>query len=90
MFTENKVLRIPVINIIFKPALYFYLTLIALVYSIIKRKTEHVLTLILVSLYMATLLLGPCVLVRYIYPMIAILPLTISTFLKNANKNDNL
>ena len=90
MFTENKVLRIPVINIIFKPALYFYLTLIALVYSIIKRKKEHVLTLILVSLYMATLLLGPCVLVRYIYPMIAILPLTISTFLKNANKNDNL
>lgn len=90
MFTENKVLRIPVINIIFKPALYFYLTLIALVYAIIKRKKEHILTLILVSLYMATLLLGPCVLVRYIYPMIAILPLTISTFLKSANKNDNL
>lgn len=90
MFTENKVLRIPVINIIFKPALYFYLTLIALVYATIKRKKEHVLTLILVSLYMATLLLGPCVLVRYIYPMIAILPLTISTFLKSANKNDNL
>lgn len=88
MFTENEVLKIPILNIIFKPATYFYITIIALIYSVIKKKNQYTLILGLTTLYMATLLLGPCVLIRYIYPMIAILPLTLSVF-KNEDKQEN-
>lgn len=68
----------PVIGVVFKCAFYFwglFLTLTAFFY--LKKRRQALFTMFPV-LYMATMLLGPVVQMRYIFPVMVTLPILIS------------
>ena len=74
-FSENSYQRWPVLSIFFSPALYIWILVVCTVVFI---KTEQWGGLLgagfLWGLYL-TLLLGPCVLIRYYYPFVTCSPL---------------
>lgn len=71
LFTQNNYRDIPIINYLFQLALYFYLFFFSFIICIIKNKKELYPNYILILLYIGTMLLGPCALVRYAFPYIA-------------------
>ena len=70
----NSYYEIPVIRVIFSMALYFWLSLLALVLAIINRSKRFILLFVFVFAYIAGLLFCPVVLVRYCFPFICCLP----------------
>lgn len=84
--THNAYKNIPIINILFSLALYFYLFFYSILLTITKKKYELLFTHIFIFLYIGTMLLGPCAIVRYAFPYIATtIPLFFIT-LTNKNK----
>lgn len=69
-FMDNAVLRI-----LFAPALYVWMLIATFFVALYKRNKVFIVVVSIPMLYWLTTLLGPCTLVRYIYPMIALLPL---------------
>ncbi len=73
----------PVVSNLFKPALYCWtllLTTIACIYAGSKKKTMVVL---LPLVYLATMFLGPVVQVRYVLPIMMIIPLMAAVWAHN-------
>ena len=86
LFTQNNYRDIPIINYLFQLALYFYLFFFSFMICIIKNKKELYPIYILVLLYIGTMILGPCALVRYAFPYITItIPLFFITLTNNNN-----
>ncbi len=86
--SDNTLQKLPVVGFLFRPGyvLWAYLYLMtALIYS--KRAKETIPSLI-AFFYIGTLLLGPCVQMRYIYPVWALLPLCIAAFFTKKEKSD--
>ena len=72
----------PVVSNLFKPALYCWtllLTAIACIYANDKKKTMIV---FLPLVYLATMFLGPVVQVRYVLPIMMIIPLVAAVWAK--------
>lgn len=68
----------PVISVLFKSAFYFWgLCLIFVIYMFFKRKEQAIMCLFPL-LYMATMLLGPVVQIRYVFPVIVIFPVMLA------------
>lgn len=81
----------PVLSLLFKPAFYFWgICLMLLAFLYLKRKEQAVFSLFTV-LYMATMLLGPVVQIRYVFPAIVALPLLVVLlwFPQKVNENVN-
>ena len=75
LLTENAFLRIPLLRFLFAPALYVDLLLLgSLIMLRGKRRSFLVLPFFLLLLVL-TISLGPCVLPRYIYPLMVCTPL---------------
>ena len=72
LFTNNNYRNIPVLNYFFQIAVYFYLFFFSFMICIIKQKNKLYPLYTLILLYIGTMLLGPCVLIRYAFPFIAI------------------
>ena len=84
LFTKNYYRNIPILHYLFQLALYFYLFFFSLMLCIIKNKKELYPLYIFILLYIGTMILGPCVLVRYAFPYIATtIPLFFITLTKN-------
>lgn len=83
---ENAYLDIPVLKYLFVPGSYLWLYLLFAGYLAIHRKNELLMPLALVLGYYGTLILGPTVQLRYIYPLIIILPFLVF-FTKKAAKS---
>lgn len=80
----------PVLSNLFKPALYCWallLTTIACIYAENKKKTMVVL---LPLVYLATMFLGPVVQVRYVLPIMMIIPLMASVWAHKEDINKEL
>lgn len=71
---ENGYLKIPVLKYLFMPGIWMWLYLVLAGGLVIKRKFRRCLPLALVLGYYVTLLLGPAVQLRYIYPVMAAFP----------------
>lgn len=74
---ENGYLKIPVLKYLFVPGTYLWLYLIFMGYLLINRKYRMLLPLTLVLGYYVTLILGPTVQLRYIYPLMIVLPFSV-------------
>lgn len=73
----NAYLQIPVLKYLFVPGTYLWLYLIWTGYLLVHRKYRMLFPLCLVLGYYITLILGPTVQLRYIYPLMIVLPFII-------------
>lgn len=71
---ENGYLDIPVLRYLFMPGIWVWLYLFLFGWLAIRREFGRCLPLALVLGYYGTLLLGPTVQLRYIYPMMIVFP----------------
>lgn len=71
---DNAYLRIPVLKYLFVPGVWVWLYLLLLGWCVLQRKFRLCIPLSLVFGYYLTLLLGPTVQLRYIYPIMLIFP----------------
>lgn len=87
-FCENEYTKIPVLYVIFQPAIYFYIVLGFLLYSIYKREKNQILIGTFLFLYFVTCFLGPVAIIRYIYAVIVSVPVLSSMVLKKKNERE--
>ena len=88
MFAENNYEKIPIINIVFKPAIYFYLLIVYCLYALYKKDKNKETIGIYLLLYFLTCFLGPVALIRYIYAVIVSVPIIASSVFNDAKKED--
>ena len=72
---ENSYQKIPVLSLLFSSGLPVWGLLIVLGYMLCKKQYRFLIPLGFIGLLLATLLLGPVVLYRYVYPLHLVLPL---------------
>ena len=84
---EGKILDIPVLSLLAVMAVYTWLLFAAFLMLIAKRKYECLILALLPLTYLATLLLGPCILPRYCLASIMCTPLVLAYLVHLANKN---
>lgn len=73
----------PVVSQLMKPAFYFWLFVLAIFICIYKKKKAGITLFAYPVFYMLTMLLGPCVNFRYMYPFIAAVPMLMAFALSN-------
>lgn len=71
---ENAYLKIPVLKYIFVPGIYLWCYLLLVGYLLIYKKWKWCVPLSFIAGYYVTLLLGPTVQLRYLYPVMVTLP----------------
>ena len=74
LFTDNYFRFVPVLNLLCSPAFYFWTIILLFSFSIVKGKYSLIPEFIFLITYIATLLLGPCSVVRYALPYIVCIP----------------
>lgn len=87
LFEKNGYQNIPLLSVLFKPAVVFFAYLICILQLIYRRETKSFLVVIPVIAYFLTLLLGPVALMRYLYCLICVLPFAICWMLHQSAKN---
>lgn len=75
---DNAYLKIPVLKYFFVPGSYLWIYLFMGIVLILTRKKSLCLPLVIVLSYFGTMLLGPTVQMRYIYPVMLALPFLIA------------
>ena len=88
MFAENNYEKIPVLNIFFKPAIYFYLIIAYVLYALYRKDKIKETVGIYLLLYFLTCFLGPCAIIRYIYAIIVCIPILFGPILKGNVENN--
>ena len=91
MFCMNYYRKIPILFLLFQPATYFYVLIVALIYAIYKKNKKMILIETYLLLYFLTCFLGPVALIRYIYAVIVSVPIfsiSIEKFKKCRRKNE--
>ena len=78
MFCENNYRFIPIINVLFQPALYLYVLIGYVTYMICTKNVKNLLPAVFLLIYFISCLFGPCAIVRYIYAIIVCIPVLIS------------
>lgn len=71
---NNAYLKLPVLKYLFVPGVFLWLYMLLAGYLLACRKYDRCVPLALVMGYYATLILGPTVQLRYIYPLMIVLP----------------
>ena len=61
-------LRLPVIRYIFAPALYIWILIWCVHVYLVNKDAAGIITMLLPAAVFATILMGPAILVRYMYP----------------------
>ncbi len=72
--SDNAYSKLPVVRILFAPALYWWLLYLCIVTAVYRKRYREIFPLVFLTAYYLTLLLSPAVLVRYMYPIIATIP----------------
>ncbi len=72
---ENAYLKLPLLKYIFVPGTYFWFSLLLTGVVMVHKKYRMLFPMSLIWGYYATLFLGPTVQLRYIYPIMIVLPL---------------
>lgn len=90
LFSINEYQDIPVFSLIFVPAFYFWMLMVGLLHAWVAGKRQYFLVFLLLLCYFATVLFGPCALIRYSYPLVAGAPVLLALELGTGNKKVNL
>ncbi len=77
---------VPVISLLFAPATYVWILVAFLMAFIALLSGKDIFPLIPAALLFATVLLGPCVLVRYMYPFMTLAPIYLLRYSKFSRK----
>ena len=77
----NAYQKIPVLRIVFAPAFYWWMLCLYLAAAIYRKRYEMLLPVCFLTVYYFTLLLSPTVLIRYMYPFVATVPVMFSLLL---------
>ena len=77
LFSANEYQRIPVLSLLFAPALWVWLAALVGVGAASRRDRRTLALLALPVGCFLPLLLGACVLIRYAYPLVACVPLVL-------------
>ena len=86
--SENKYLQIPIIGFLLRPGLVIWLLLLISIVLIEQKNYCLLLPLTEILGYYLTMLLGPTVQLRYIYPMMLVLPIYLSLLLLPQNQRE--
>lgn len=89
-FRENEWMRFPVLGRLLCPAFYTWLLLFGLTWLIWRRRWAFLPAAMLALLYLATLLLGPCCLVRYQFDLMLIAPVLLCALSARAKEEKTL
>ena len=88
LFNDNLYQKIPILSLLFAPAFYLWLALLVACRALVKKQIPILIVCLLMLCYQATLFLGPCVLIRYNYPLMVITTIAlIMTFIPSACKD---
>ncbi len=71
---DNAYLKIPVLKYLFVPGVFLWLYLLLAGYLVMRKRYAECVPLTLVLGYYLTMFLGPTVQLRYVYPLMVILP----------------
>lgn len=63
------------LQIIFAPAFYVYLVVLSGLALLLKKQKTRIVVWLFVGIYLLTIIAGPCVLVRYIFPLMMLAPI---------------
>ncbi len=90
--SDNAYSRLPVVRLLFAPALYWWLLYLYLVTALYRKKYREVLPAAFLVAYYLTLLLSPTVLVRYMYPFMVTIPVILPCLLteKTSEESENI
>ncbi len=86
----NSYYNWPVFSQLMKPAFYFWLLVFACFICVFKRSKKSILILAYPVMYFMTMLLGPCVNFRYMYPIIVIIPVLLTFTLSEKEASGNI
>lgn len=85
--SDNEYGKLPVIRLLFAPALYWWLLYLYLVAALYRKKYREMLPAVYLAAYYLTLLLSPTVLVRYMYPIMVTIPVILPCLMMDAQRN---
>ena len=80
IISGNSFYNWPVISNLFKPAFYCWILLLTFIMSFYNREKKKIAVTLLPLLYLATMFLGPVVQVRYVLPIITVVPVMLAAF----------
>lgn len=86
MISANEYQRYPIVSLLLAPSLYLWITLFCTIVFYAQRKKEYLFLTLFLDFMFLTLLLGPCVLVRYVYPYIVCTPVLICLVIRTAQR----
>lgn len=84
--SDNEYSKIPVVRLLFAPALYWWLLWLYLVTALYRKTYREALPAVFLAAYCLTLLLSPTVLVRYAYPLMVTVPVLLPCLLSGAER----
>lgn len=89
--SDNAYSKIPVVRLLFAPALYWWLLHLYIVTALYRKRYQETLPVVFLAAYCLTLLLSPTVLVRYIYPLMVTIPVILPCLLTDTDwiKSEN-
>lgn len=90
LLAQNYYMKIPVINMLFQPSLYFYILIACMLYLKYNNKKEEKIPLIFLLLYFITCFLGPGGILRYVYINIISTPFIIALCFKHNFKEEEI
>ena len=82
--TDNVFYNWPVVNLLFMPAFYSWCLLTILAGAIYRKRYSVFMLATLPTGYLGTMFLGPCVLFRYIFPIMVVVPIFATLLLTNS------
>lgn len=71
---ENAYLNIPVLKYLFVPGVWFWYSLLLFAYFMLRKRFRLNVAMLLIFAYYITLFLGPTVQMRYVYPIMVVVP----------------
>lgn len=89
--SDNAYSRIPVVRLLFAPALYWWMLYLYIVTAFYRKRYRETLPAVFLAVYSLTLLLSPAVLVRYMYPLMVTAPVMLANLLagEEPTKDEN-
>lgn len=89
IISDNMYQKIPVVRLLFSPALYGWLLYLYLVMTLYRKRYREMLPVVFLTVYCLTLLLSPTVLVRYLYPLMVTIPVILPCILTDTERDES-
>lgn len=75
LYYENNYRQIPVMGFLFRPTLYVWMIMFGSVYALYKKDLKRLSVFFIPLMYFGTLILGPVVALRYLFPIMTAMPI---------------